>query len=137
MGVSAGGGLKTTALDLSNYLIMHANGGVYNGVRILSEDSVEEIHKKQYPDSYDGICRHGFGWYSWIKNDTGEEFGGHMGGYRGAQALMHLRYSDNVGVIMLWNQNSNFLNKIGISRVQEKEARKEIERKLFEKADEL
>ena len=96
IGISYGGSLKTTVLDLSHYLMMHANGGVYNDVRILSEESVNEMHKAQYNESYDEYCLYGLGWYSFTDNTTGEEYGGHVGGFKGAKALMHLRYNDTL-----------------------------------------
>ena len=43
------GGLFTTVLDLSHFMIAHMNGGVYNGTRILEESTVEEMHKIQPP----------------------------------------------------------------------------------------
>jgi len=134
-GPFAGQGIKSTVLDLSHFLIMHASGGIYNGVRILSKESVEEMHKIQYPGYYDGKVLHGFGWCN--TNMSGEEYGGHMGGYVGAPALMRLRYSDNVGIIYLWNQNPYLLNSLGIYRQEEITARQQITEALFEKADEL
>jgi len=43
------GGLFTTVLDLSHFLIAHMNDGVYNDTRILDESTVEEMHKIQSP----------------------------------------------------------------------------------------
>ena len=142
-GFPAGGGIKTTLLDLSHYLIMHTNSGVYDGVRILKEESVDEMHRIQYPGSYDGKALHGLGWYSFpsrnCENYSKElEYGGHMGSYVGAQSLMHLRYSDNMGIILLWNQNSDYINDfLNIKRPDERYARIEIEKALFNKADKL
>jgi len=132
----AGGGLKTTISDLSHFLIMHTDSGIYDGVRILKEKSVEEMHRAQYPDSYDEGYNHGFGWY--LKNfSDGETYGGHGGIYSGARAIMRMRYSDNVGVLYFWNQNSFLLTHFNHTRPEQKEARIGIEKALFEKADEL
>ena len=132
-----GGGLKSSISDLSHYLIMHTSGGVYNGVRILSEESVEEMHRAQYPDSYDdGIYLHGLGWY-FKTSDYGETYGGHGGSIQGTRTEMKMRYSDKVGIIIFWNQNSYTRMYFGRVRPEEKEAWMEIERALFEKADEL
>ena len=43
------GGLFTTVLDLSHFLIAHMNDGVYNDTRTLDESTVEEMHKIQSP----------------------------------------------------------------------------------------
>jgi CubicO group peptidase (beta-lactamase class C family) len=55
------GGLFTTVLDLSHFLIAHMNGGVYNGTRILNESTVEEMHKIQPPGNKNGFY-FGLGW---------------------------------------------------------------------------
>jgi hypothetical protein len=47
---------------------------------------------------------------------------------------MRMRYSDRVGVAYFWNQNSFFLMHLKLTREEEKEARMEIEKALFEKA---
>jgi CubicO group peptidase (beta-lactamase class C family) len=49
------GGLFTTVLDLSHFLIAHMSGGVYNGTRILNESTVEEMHKFQPPGNKNGF----------------------------------------------------------------------------------
>jgi len=132
----AGGGLKTTISDFTHFLIMHTSGGVYDGVRILSEESVEEMHRAQYPGYYDDeIFLHGFGWYQHISD--GETYGGHGGNFEGARAEMRMRYSDKVGILYFWNQNSFLLMQLKRMRPEEREVRKEIEKALFEKADEL
>jgi CubicO group peptidase (beta-lactamase class C family) len=132
------GGAKTTVLDLSHYLISHMNGGVYNGVRILSESSINEIHRIQYPETPDEGAYHGLGWYS-QKGSDGEMYGGHAGTNIGYKSTMRMRYSDNVGVIFFYNrfqspqirEDFRFIGKI------EKDARLQIEKELFLKADEL
>ncbi|KYK24762.1 hypothetical protein AYK25_01665 [Thermoplasmatales archaeon SM1-50] len=131
----AGGGLKTTLSDFSHFLIMHTSGGMYDGVRILSEESVEEMHRAQYPGYYDGGFLYGLGWYQrTIENET---YGGHAGNWRGARAQMKMRYSDKVGILFFWNQNSFLKMHLNQTRPEEREAVKNIEKALFEKSDEF
>lgn len=125
------GGLKSTVLDLSHYLIMHTSGGVYNGVRVLNESSVEEMHRDQYPGYYDSGFFHGLGWYG---NET---YGGHSGSAIGGKTVIRMRYSDKVGVIYFWNQNSFLRSAFHRLPQNEKDAIKGVEMALFEKADEL
>ena len=125
------GGLKTTVLDLSHYLIMHTSGGVYNDVRILNESSVEEMHTHQYPGYYLGNLFSGFGWWG------NEIYGGHGGNSIGAYAIMKMRYSDKVGVIFFWNQNSFFRVLFNCRRQEEIDAIRGIGNALFKKADEF
>ncbi|MFX0091944.1 MAG: serine hydrolase domain-containing protein [Candidatus Hodarchaeota archaeon] len=66
------GGLRTSVLDLSHFFIAHMNGGVYNGVRILEEKTIELMHKKV--SSYYGL---GWMWndYFQTQGHTGAMFG--------------------------------------------------------------
>ncbi len=45
--VMAGGGLTSTLDDFAAFYQLHANGGIYNGHRILSEQAVREMHTRQ------------------------------------------------------------------------------------------
>ena len=130
-GSIAGGGIKTTISDFSHYLTMLTSRGVYNGVRILSEESVNEMQSIQYPGHYDEGYLHGFGWYS---NDT---HGGHGGSAVGGRAEMRMRYSDRVAVAYFWNQNAYMLLHLNSTPEEQKKAAELIEAELFKKADEF
>lgn len=131
-----GGGLRSTINDMSHYLIVHTSGGVYDGVRILKESSVEEMHRAQYPDTLDEGYYHGLGWY--FKNfSDGETYGGHSGTHLGAYAIMKMRHSDKVGILYFYNQHSYLLEILHKTPTEEKEVKREIMKVLFEKADEL
>jgi len=142
---SACGGLKTTTLDLAHYLIVHMNGGVYNGVQILNSTSINEIHRAQYQLPYENNFSYGLGWYSGNHSD-GKRYGGHDGTIAGGRSVMRMRYEDNVGVIMFYNQWQFFPNRETSSPLRlfahtigqiERYARQTIEAMLFEKADTL
>ncbi len=45
--IMAGGGLTSTLDDFAAFYQMHANGGTYNGRRILSVQAVSEMHTRQ------------------------------------------------------------------------------------------
>jgi len=78
--VYAPGGLMSSVMELSNYLIANMNGGVFEGTKILDSSMMEEMHKIQietdiFKDIYgmkDG-GRSGYG-YGWIID---EDFHGH------------------------------------------------------------
>lgn len=117
------GGLRTSVLDLSNFLIAHMNGGVYNGVLILNETTVEEMHTIQYPR--DKGFQYGLGFQIWKKSaDTRI---GHTGGLFGVATKMVFRQSDNTGIIFFTNKE--------VWSVIEIFAFKWIDRLLFLKAD--
>jgi len=44
---SPAGGLKSTLKDLSNFMISHMNEGEFNGNRILTKETSQEIRKLQ------------------------------------------------------------------------------------------
>ena len=88
------GGLYTSVVDLSPFLIAHMNGGVCNGVRILEEDTVEEMHKIQPPGVSFGLA-----WY-YTGRGYGKIFSGHEGDVPGYHSSMLVQYPGNdIGVI--------------------------------------
>jgi len=137
------GGVKSTVLDLAHFLILHMNGGVYNGTRILNSTSINEIHRSQYPFPSENNLSMGLGWYSFNGSD-GNMYGGHDGAILGGRSVMRMRYKDNIGVIFFYNQFQPVVNRETCSPVRivaymtgqiEKFARKTIEQMLFEKAE--
>jgi len=112
-------GLRASALDLSHFLIAHMNGGVYNGARILEEETVDQMH------SPENGSRYGLGWQIWEKS-TGT-YVGHSGGMHGVATKMIFRQSDNVGIIFFINER--------VWNYREQFAFSSIERLLFWKAN--
>ncbi|EMR75116.1 Beta-lactamase [Thermoplasmatales archaeon SCGC AB-540-F20] len=70
------GGVNTNLEDLSHFLIAHMNGGIYNGMRILNESTIEEMHTVQYPHIEPG--EYGLGW------EIGEIYDGIVEGHGGS-----------------------------------------------------
>ena len=111
--VAACGGLRTTVIDLSHFLIAHMNKGVWNETRILNESTVEEMHRIQYENSsvefYSGTIQHGLGW---IHMDIyGYEWEGYNGGAVGYSCNMATRKVDNVSIILF--SNGHFIRPMG------------------------
>ncbi len=107
------GGLRTTVNDLSHFLIAHMNGGLYKGVRILKNSTVEEMHTVQDPDEvenfYSGALTHGLGW---IHIDLfGTRWEGYNGGAIGYGCNMVIRKKDETGLILF--TNGHFLRPKG------------------------
>jgi len=131
--LAACGGLRTTADDLSHFLIVHMNKGVWNGVRILNESTIELMHSVQYPNStqsfYDNNLQHGLGWIH--LNLSGEMWQGYNGGAIGYCCNMMFKESSNIGVIMLSNGHFSrsffskerivYYNKLGDLLIQKAE----------------
>lgn len=92
-------GLRTTVMDLSCFLIVHLNDGVYNGVRLLKEETVRLMQNPQYSSD----SNYGLGWEIW-KNRRGGSFFGYGGGNIGISSNMIVRCSDNVSVMFFVNR---------------------------------
>jgi len=98
------GGLNTNLEDLSHFLIAHMNGGMYKGVRILNESTVEEMHTVQYPHIEPG--EYGLGW------EIGEVYDGIVEGHGGSTigfntGMYYFRQansSEKTGLIYYWNE---------------------------------
>jgi len=116
------GGLRTTVIDLSHFLMAHMNGGVWNGVRILSERSVEEMHSIQAYSSYG--FDYGLGWQIWQKGG-GLQIG-HTGGLYGVSTEMAFR-EDGCGIIFFTDKE--------IKNIREMIVFSLLERLLFWKAN--
>lgn len=100
------GGLFTTAEDLSHLLIAHMNGGVYKGIRILNESTINLMHTVQYPNSsIYVIYRFGLGWLI-IPNENGEAYQGHDGDLFCFHAKMRICNSTDGGIIFFYNVGS-------------------------------
>jgi CubicO group peptidase (beta-lactamase class C family) len=90
------GGLRTSVLDLSHFLIAIINGGVYKDIQILNESTVELMQNIQYPDK-DYSFQYGLGFQIWETPD--DVLIGHSGGLFGVSTKMVFRKSDDIGVI--------------------------------------
>lgn len=119
------GGLRTTVVALSHFLIANMNDGIYNGVRILSKESIDEMHKIQYYGNNRYNFDYGLGWQIWKRG--GETYIGHTGGLYGVATKMVFRKSDNVGIIYFMNR--------GVDGIKEWIAFSLMENLLFWKAD--
>lgn len=135
IGIPGSGGARSTINDLSRYLILHMNGGVYNGVRVLSKKSVEEMHKAQYPYTSDDGFYFGLGWYTIIRDD-GKKYGGHDGTLPGFRLVMRMCEEDKTGVIFFYNRYHYFPFREKYRPIGwlEEWSREQIEQLLFEKA---
>ncbi|MCX6664399.1 MAG: serine hydrolase [Euryarchaeota archaeon] len=104
----ASGGLRSNLEDLSHYLIAYMNGGQYNGVNILKNNTVELMFTRQYPgDNYIG---YGLGWQILSSHNDSENNlrMGHNGGMPGSQTYMFYYTSEDVGIIIFTNQHLSY-----------------------------
>jgi len=91
--------LRTSIEDYSHFIIAHMNGGVWNGVRILNESTVQLMHTAQFSPS--DTYNYGLGWE--VTNKPFQKTYGHSGGYVGALNLITIHPEYNTAVILFTN----------------------------------
>ena len=92
--------LRTSIEEYSHFIIAHMNGGMWNGIRILNESTVELMHTAHF--SPDNKYNYGLGWQ--VTNTVTEKSYGHSGGYVGALDLVTIVPEDNTAVILFSNE---------------------------------
>ncbi|UCC38573.1 MAG: serine hydrolase [Candidatus Aminicenantes bacterium] len=90
------GDIYLTAEDMARFLGAHLNGGIFNGKRILSEESVKEMHTPQFGGTY------GFGFFV-KKEENGHTIISHGGGIPGQSSNMMGDVDARVGVYFMSN----------------------------------
>ncbi len=101
----ASGGVRSNLEDLSHYLIAFMNGGEYQGVRILQNDTVHLMFTLQYPGNE--FIRYGLGWEIYTSHNESNVILriGHNGGMPSVQTYMFYHVSEDAGIIILENQH--------------------------------
>jgi len=93
------GDIYLTAEDMARFLGVHLNGGVFNGKRILSEQSVKKMREPQFGGNY------GFG-FSVKKDAAGHTLISHGGGIPGQSSFMMGDVDARVGVYYMSNSGA-------------------------------
>jgi CubicO group peptidase (beta-lactamase class C family) len=101
---AAYGGLVGPVTDAARVLLMHANGGQLDGVRILSDDAAREM---QTIAVMGRPFDHGLGWFRRPSDrDRRPAFVEHYGSGGGYHNLMRLYPEPGVGVVVMGNSTS-------------------------------
>ena len=94
------GGLKTTVIDYSKFLIAMMNGGIYQGQRILKQSSVREMMPEN-PDENLVIAPDVFA--DLFINTKGHPVPGHLGGDPGVATFSGFNPENGTGMIIFMN----------------------------------
>jgi CubicO group peptidase (beta-lactamase class C family) len=101
--------LTTSANQLAEWLILHMNGGVYQGVQILQPDTVQLMQTPEYTGLVNAFfpgSAYGYG-LGFITTDRGpqqrEPAIGNGGLFFGSATAMWYRPNERVGVVMMAN----------------------------------
>lgn len=95
------GDIYLTAEDMARYLGAQLNGGVFQGKRILSEESVKAMHQPRFGGDY------GFGFWMVKDSSSGHTLIHHGGAIAGQRAFLIGDLDAKVGVYYM--TNSDFL----------------------------
>jgi CubicO group peptidase (beta-lactamase class C family) len=98
-------GVVSTATDLSNWLIMIMNDGIYNGQRIISSDSLKEMQTLQENTSY------GLGWS--IRDKEEGKIISHSGILWTYQADERILLGNGYAMVVLYNNGLNAFTNYG------------------------
>jgi CubicO group peptidase (beta-lactamase class C family) len=92
------GGLFSNIRELAVFLMMYMNSGIYHGIRILDEDTVDLIFSPQVPDINPN---QGLIWF-YLQHE-GHTYIGHGGSDIGVHCFIAFRPSDQIGALVLSN----------------------------------
>ncbi|MCP5046678.1 MAG: beta-lactamase family protein [bacterium] len=101
------GGLRTSVSQLARFLMMFIDYGTYDGVQLLTPESVTAMREVHFPslDPNQALT-----WAYWTL--SGMRLLGHGGGETGVTTEMFFRPDDGVGVIVLTNGDDLTLDEI-------------------------
>ena len=104
------GGLRINTNDLSKFILMIKNGGIYRGVRILNDSTVQKmlnptwIYDGSNGNNYYGIFNtYGFGCHRTVDLLLGETLYGHPGEAYGLISDMYFSKVKDYGIIFVTN----------------------------------
>lgn len=100
------GGLRSTALDLFNFLRVFGNEGLSAGHRLLKSETISEMLTLQIPNLSNDTGLHMF------QMNKANNLWGHDGGEEGVGTIMAINPQTRIGVIILTNQGDAELEEV-------------------------
>lgn len=113
-GMSPAGSINSSVNDMSNWLITWINKGRFKGQEVIPANYVDEaispqmviaggLPSKEFADIH--FSNYGYGWF--LKSFKGHYRVGHGGNIDGFSADVTFFPSDNIGIVVLSNQNAS------------------------------
>jgi CubicO group peptidase (beta-lactamase class C family) len=92
------GMLRTSALQLANFVRLHLNRGRFEGRRILKKKTIKKMVRVQMPevDPHRGLA------FDLLESD-GHRYAYHQGGFEGSTTELRLGLDEKIGVVVLTN----------------------------------
>lgn len=125
--IYAPGGLLSSVIECTNYLIANIDGGVFNGTRIIEESLLEEMHKIQIKTSKNifGTLGYGYGW-GIQENFFGHTQIGHSGSTGVSSARLAFIPDENIGVALAANSGSSVSTDVPLALLLDKDPDEEL-----------
>jgi CubicO group peptidase (beta-lactamase class C family) len=98
------GGLSSTAVDMSRFMIAQLEGGTYNGASIMSPATIQLMHT---PQSRMAPGMNGFDLGFYQENRNGLRIIGHAGDLEAFHSDLHLLLDKDVGFFISLNSDGN------------------------------
>jgi len=93
--------LRTSIEEFSHFIIAHMNGGIWNNVRILEEETVNLMHTTHFPTQ--ASYNYGLGWFISYQ-ENGNKIVSHSGGYVGVLDRVTIFIDDDIAVMFFSNE---------------------------------
>lgn len=107
----AGGGIKSSVVDMANWLILNMNNGVWRGKQLISTQQMNYIHDPKTPivrsKTGDIEVAYSEGWFYDKQEYEPYTVIYHAGGETGMHSLMAYIPERKVGIVILTNQYTN------------------------------
>ncbi|MDF2546308.1 MAG: penicillin-binding protein beta-lactamase class [Anaerosolibacter sp.] len=101
------GSMSSTASDMTRFMIAHLDDGIYNGGRILKEETIKKMHKQHFTNHPDlgGMT---LGFMEGIFNNQGVIF--HGGGTMLYSTGLYLLPEEDIGIFMSYSGGNHLLH---------------------------
>lgn len=101
-----GGGVSSSAHDMSNWLIMYLNDGRYKEKQVIGEKEMKEVHTPQiFSGELEGVTNfYGMGIVIGFDNMGGDRFFKHSGAFSiGVRSMIYMLPEEKLGIVVLSN----------------------------------
>lgn len=123
--IGPAGSINSSAREMAQWVRLQLGAGQYEGDRLLSEETVAEMHTPQMLVRREGrwvamspashFMAYGLGWF--LNDHRGRLVVQHGGNIGGMHALVGLMPEEDVGLVVLTNRTSNYLSYALMYRV--------------------
>lgn len=113
--VAAAGAINSSARDMAQWVRFMLGGGAFDGKRLVSEKSFNELLSPQTKISPDGRVSYGLGWF--LREWRGRKVAEHGGNIDGFNALVALMPEERLGFVMLTNVSGSPLGAAAMEAV--------------------